>query len=243
MKVSRRDAIRISGTTVAGTTLARLSIDTVIPEQALAQAAPQEWPDQLVDMDVRERAELPLNPDGSAGEYPPEQAGEISSTIWRYTGGEPPDIEFDYRQMAVKVDPRGVASRGGTLRFSDLEPLPRHSQVTLLQCGAPDPSGIVKWTGVRFSEFAELIGVEPTGHYCRVIGADGHWADEDIRTMLHPQVMLAWLLNDEPIPPKHGAPLRLVIPFRYGNRNIKSIAEIIFGSTSLPFREQPARRG
>ena len=223
--------------------MAGLSVDTVTPERAFAWEPQQEWPDRLVDMEERERSELPLNPDGSAVEYPPEEAGEISSTIWRYTGGEPPEIDFDYRNLAVKVDPRGVATRGGTLRFSDLEPLPRHSQVTLLQCGAPDPRGIVKWTGVRFRDFVDMIGVGRTGHYVRAIGADGHWVDEDLRTMMHPQVMLAWLLNDEPIPPKHGAPLRLVTPFRYGNRSIKSLAEIVFGSTSLPFREQPARRG
>ena len=59
--------------------------------------------------------------------------------------------------------------------------------------------------------------------------------------MRHPQVMLAWLLNAEPIPPVNGAPLRLVIPFRYGARSIKAISEITFGSPSLPMREPPSR--
>jgi hypothetical protein len=35
-------------------------------------------------------------------------------------------------------------------------------------------------------------------------------------TLMHPQVILAWLLNDEPIPPQHDAPLRLIVLFRYG---------------------------
>jgi DMSO/TMAO reductase YedYZ molybdopterin-dependent catalytic subunit len=52
--------------------------------------------------------------------------------------------------------------------------------------------------------------------------------------MLHPQVMLAWMLNDAPIPPKHGAPLRVVIPFRYGARSIKAITEISFTPSSFP---------
>ncbi len=54
---------------------------------------------------------------------------------------------------------------------------------------------------------------------------------EDMKTLRHPQVMLAWMLNDDPLPTKHGAPLRPVIPFRYGLRSVKSITEIAFGTT------------
>jgi len=46
-------------------------------------------------------------------------------------------------------------------------------------------------------------------------------------------------LDDEPIPPKHGAPLRLIIPFRYGARSIKAVTEISFTSTSFPLPVLP----
>ena len=105
------------------------------------------------------------------------------------------------RRDAIRVSgTTGLARLTGTLRFSDLEDLPRHSQTTLLQCGVPEPTGIVKWTGVRFSDFSEMIGVQPPAHYCRVISHDGYWVDEGMPTMMHPQVMLAWLINDQPIP-------------------------------------------
>jgi DMSO/TMAO reductase YedYZ molybdopterin-dependent catalytic subunit len=45
--------------------------------------------------------------------------------------------------------------------------------------------------------------------------------------------VLAWLLNDEPIPPQHGAPLRLIIPFRYGARSLKAITDIQFTATTF----------
>ena len=236
MKLSRRDAIRVSGTTVAG-----FSVGALTAKDVLAQAQPQqEWPDRLVELPLRERVPLPLNADGSAPEYPPGDAGEITGAIWRYTGDEPPDIDYDFRNLEVKLDSRGFARLGGTLRFSDIEDLPRHSITTLLQCGVPEPTGIVKWTGVRFSDFAEMIGVQPPAHYCRVISHDGYFSDEEMPTMMHPQVMLAWLLNDRPIPPINGAPLRLIIPFRYGARNVKAISEITFGSPALPMRGPPA---
>lgn len=234
MKISRREAMRVSGTALAG-----ISLGTLKPNELLAQAQ-QPTPDKLADTRLREVAPLSLNPDGSAREYTPREAGTISEpTLWRYTKNVTPQIEFDYRKMRIKVDARGTAKLSGTLAYADLEPLPRHSYVVLLQCGAPNPRGIVKWTGVKFSDFANMLGVQKFAHYCRVVGSDNYWVEEDMQTMMHPQVMLAWMLNDEPIPPKHGAPLRLIIPFRYGARSLKAITEIYFTSTSFPMPKLP----
>ncbi len=234
MTLSRRDAIRLTGSALAG-----LSVCGLAPGNARARppSRPQPWPDRLVEMPLRDRVEFPLNPDGSAPEYPESEAGPIEGVIWRYTNGEPPEIEFDYRRMAVKVDPRGMAKLGGTLTFEDLERLPRVSHVFLLQCGVPTPRGIVKWTGVRFRDFAEMLEVQPhtvEKGYCRFVGSDRYYVDEPVPALMHPQVMLAWLMNDEPIPPTNGAPLRLIMPFRYGARSLKAITEIHFGTPGLP---------
>ena len=229
MTISRRKAIAISGSALAGVSLG------IVKPEALAAEAPQQedWPDQLVERPMRDGfpAPLPLNPDGSAPEHPESEAGPIMGRLmWRTEDRQPPEIEFDYRQMAIRVDTRGMGRLGGTLRFSDLEALPLVSNTFLLQCGAPDPTGIVKWTGVRFSDFADVLGLLPEVHYCRVLGSDGRYADEPVETLRHPQVMLAWMMNDEPIPPRHGAPLRLIVPFRYGARSIKAITEITFST-------------
>ena len=235
MTLSRRDAIKVSGSAVAG-----LSMGVVDPENVLSQTAPeQEWPDQLVEGDLRVRAELPLNADGSAPEHPESAAGELIGTIWRFSSDRrqpPADIDYDYNNLRIRLDSRGLAKMSGTLKCSDLEALPRHSMVTLLQCGAPQPTGIVKWTGVRFSDFADMIGVGEPAHYCRLISHDGYYIDEEMPTLRHPQVMLAWMMNDEPLPPVNGAPIRLVIPFRYGARSIKAISEITFASPGFSAR-------
>jgi len=227
MKISRRETMQLSATALAGLSLAGLS------SAAAQNAAP---PAGLVDTQLRNAPPLPLNPDGSAVEYPSQQAGTIAGVLWKTKNRETPDIEFDVRKMKVKLDGRGTTKLGGTLTFDHLEKLPRHSQITLLQCGAPMPRGIVKWTGVRFSDFAQSIGVQSIAAYGRFVGSDGYYLDEDIRTLMHPQVMLAWLINDEPIPPQNGAPLRLVVPFRYGARSVKAITEISLTATSFPPR-------
>jgi DMSO/TMAO reductase YedYZ molybdopterin-dependent catalytic subunit len=226
---------------MSGQTLAGLSLGALVREESFAQVPPaQELAQELVEQSLTPRAVLPLNPDGSAPEYSPLDAGPITPPLmWRHTQGQTPPTEPDYRQMRIKVDPRGMARLGGTMTFDDLEPLPRHSAVYLLQCGVPNPRGIVQWTGVRFRDFAAMIGLQAHAHYCRFVGADRYFVDEDVPTLMHPQVMLAWMMNDEPITPDHGAPLRLVVPFRYGARSIKSITEIYFGSPGLPSQPYP----
>lgn len=244
MTLTRRDAIRLSGGALAGLSSGLLTPGQLRPEvgRSGGEAVERSRQDGLAEMDLRDRVELPLAADGSAPEHPESAAGPIEGVLWRYTGGEPPEIEFDYRSMSVQVDPRGMATLGGTMTFDDLEPLPRASGVYLLQCGVPTPTGIVKWTGVRFHDFAEMLGVQPhtlEKGYCRFVGSDRYYVDEAVSTLMHPQVMLAWLMNDEPIPPEHGAPLRLIIPFRYGARNLKAITEIHFGTPGLPQEPLP----
>lgn len=239
MTVTRRDAIRISGGTLAGLSLGA----TLSPEELAAlQATPQsqEWPPTLVEAEMRAGfpVDLPLNADGSAPTHPESSAGPIQGRLmWRTEDRPAPPGEYDYRQMRIRVDTRRLARLSGTLRFPDLERLPRVSQTFLMQCGAPEPRGIVTWTGVRFSDFVDMLGlvegVRENG-YVRFVATDNHYIDESVRELLSPQVMLAWMMNDAPLPPEHGAPLRLVVPFRYGNRSIKAITEMTFAVPGLP---------
>lgn len=68
MTLSRRDAIRVSGTALAGLSLETVGAAKLVP---LAQTPRDDLPDELVEMPLSPRAELPLNPDGSAPEYSP----------------------------------------------------------------------------------------------------------------------------------------------------------------------------
>src|SRR5215471_18962296 len=233
MAISRREAILLSGSTLAGLSLGGLS-----PEKIEAQAAPQQpWPDQLTEMPMRSGfpVALLLNPDGSVPEHNASEAGAISDPLmWRTPDRTTPQAETDYQKMKVKVDTRGLGKLSGTLHFSDLQKLPVVSHTFLLQCGAANPRGVVKWTGVKFSDFADTLGLVQGVHYCRFVASDKMYVDEAMDTLRRPQVMLAWLMNDQPIPPRHGAPLRLIVPFRYGNRSIKAITEMVFATPGLP---------
>ena len=228
-KLSRREFMKLSATAMASLSLARTVRSSPVAAQVQA-LAPQS--DNLVETKLRNIAALPLNSDGSAIEHSEAEIGTLEGVLWKTKST--PEIDFDFQKMKVKVDARGTANLSGTLHASDLEKLPRHSQITLLQCGAPKPTGIVKWTGVRFSDVAKMLGAQKFAAYGRFVGSDGYVIDEDITTLSHPQVMLAWMMNDKPLPPEHGAPMRLVVPFRYGARSLKAITEIQLTATSFP---------
>src|SRR5262245_51317309 len=101
MAISRREAILLSGSTLAG-----LSLGVLTPERVEAQAAQQPpWPDQLVERPLREGfpASLPLNSDGSAPEHQASEAGAISDPLmWRTADRSTPQADYDYKNMKIK---------------------------------------------------------------------------------------------------------------------------------------------
>src|SRR5262249_12746438 len=101
MKMSRRESMQLSASALPGLSLAALKTS-----QVAAQAPPAAQPERLVDTQLRNIPSLPLKPDGSAPEYTPQEAGQITGVLWR-TRGQTPQIEFDYNKMKIKLDARG----------------------------------------------------------------------------------------------------------------------------------------
>jgi len=152
--------------------------------------------------------------------------------LYHNTGGKAPEIEYDPAKVRIRV--RGnVMKQIGSMGLVDLKKLPFSTQITRLQCGGAKPSGIVKWGGVRFADLCRLLEVQPMGQYVMFVSFDKYSTVEDMTIASNPQTMLAWEMNDGPLLPIHGAPYRLVIPFRWGARSIKAIEEIRFTASSF----------
>jgi DMSO/TMAO reductase YedYZ molybdopterin-dependent catalytic subunit len=122
-----------------------------------------------------------------------------------------------------------------TLTLADLKDLPRAEQTTELKC-IEGWSTIVNWSGVRFIDFAKKYA-PPTGtRYVSMLSEPADYPDEryyiglHLSDCLHPQTLLATHMNGKPLGPEHGAPLRLVIPHKYGIKNIKLITHIAYAT-------------
>ena len=163
-----------------------------------------------------------------APEFPREAAVKPKNNY----KGETPRIDL----AAWRLRLEGASGGARTLRLADIQALPAASETTELKC-IEGWSAVVNWTGVRYADFAAKYPPLPDRRYVAMVSDPPDYPDEryhvglDLESCLHPQTLLAWAMNGEPLAPEHGAPLRLVIPVKYGTKNIKLITHIAYTAT------------
>jgi DMSO/TMAO reductase YedYZ molybdopterin-dependent catalytic subunit len=116
------------------------------------------------------------------------------------------------------------------LKVADLERLPRITQGSRLKC-VQCWSGRVQWEGFRCRELLKLARPKPEAAWVRVDCADRYYDFVKVDDLMHPRTLFALGMNGERLSPEHGAPLRLVIPHKYGYRSSKLITKLTFRAT------------
>ncbi|MFY0624484.1 MAG: protein-methionine-sulfoxide reductase catalytic subunit MsrP [Pelagimonas sp.] len=110
-------------------------------------------------------------------------------------------------------------------------------------------SMVVPWNGFELADLLELAGVQSGAKYVAFETAyrpkempgtlfpvldwpyvEGLRLDE----AMHPLTIMATGLYGKPLPNQNGAPLRLVVPWKYGFKSIKSVVKIILTDTQPP---------
>ena len=172
----------------------------------------------------------------------PEFALDKMTKPERANGFEGLDGELMTADWRLNVT--GLAGRTDdlVLTFDDIKKLPRTEMTTEFKC-IEGWSTIVQWAGVRFSDFVSKYPPknrdggtgDVTNHpealprYVSMTTPDEkYFVGWDIESILHPQTLLAYEMNGEPLRPEHGAPLRLASPAKYGIKQIKRIGRIEF---------------
>ena len=121
----------------------------------------------------------------------------------------------------------GAGDPGIRLKLDDVEKLPRVSQSSRLKC-VQCWSGRVNWEGFRTEDLLRLIRAKTDLLWVRVDCADKYYDFVKLDDLLHPRTLFALGMNGEALTPGHGAPLRLVIPGKYGYKSSKLITRLTF---------------
>jgi methionine sulfoxide reductase catalytic subunit len=121
----------------------------------------------------------------------------------------------------------GLAEEPLRLKTGDLDRMPRVTQSSRLKC-VQCWSGRVTWEGFHASELVRLARPKSEATWVRVDCADRYYDFVRMEDLLHPRTLFVLGMNGEALPPEHGAPLRLVIPFKYGYKSSKLITKLTF---------------
>jgi len=136
----------------------------------------------------------------------------------------------DYRLV---VD--GLVDRPLSLSLDQVRALPSRTQITRHDC-VEGWSSIGKWTGARLGPLLDQAGLKKTARYIvfhcgdtleqTLDGSGVYYESIDLIDAYHPQSILAYAMNDRPLPVAHGAPLRLRVERQLGYKQAKYIMRI-----------------
>lgn len=139
-----------------------------------------------------------------------------------------------FREWRLLIE--GLVGRPASLSLEELKRLPSESHIILHAC-EEGWSYIAEWTGVRLGLVLDLVEIRPEARYVvfepfpnphqttgvvRVLGGSIDMADA-----LHPQTLLAYGMNGEPLPRDYGGPVRLRLGRHLGYKNTKYLSRIL----------------
>ena len=148
-------------------------------------------------------------------------------------------LETGFRDWRLRV--HGLVERPLSLSLAELKSLPARTQITLHQCDE-GWSAVAQWTGVQLVRVLQLSGLQPGARYVvfhcfdRVALDNTYYYESvDLLDAMHPQTILAYGINGQPLPVGNGAPLRLRVELQIGYKNAKFIDRIEVVDSLRPF--------
>jgi DMSO/TMAO reductase YedYZ molybdopterin-dependent catalytic subunit len=145
----------------------------------------------------------------------------------------------------------GLMERPRKLALTDIKALPREDRLMTLECSGngsnPGFSGAVynsRWTGTPLAPLLKECGIKPGALEVVFFGVDRQketlrkgtpreltvevpfGRSLSIDDAQRPDLLLAYERNGQPLEPRNGAPLRLIVPGWYGIANVKWLTRI-----------------
>ncbi len=173
--------------------------------------------------------ELLLNPQQPVPEFS-SSAIEPEALIinsYRFT----PKIDTVKFRLLVKGDVDNPLS----LSMADIQEMPHTSMIIRHVC-VEGWAAIVQWGGLQLRDIVALAKPKSNVRYIYFESADGYYESWDIASALHPQTLMAYEKNGQPLPVENGAPLRLASPIKLGYKQSKWVTRIVLVEKLLPIK-------
>ncbi len=167
---------------------------------------------------------------GTRKDDPAKYAGALTTEPW-----------------SIKID--GLVDRPGDYAFQDvMSEMTVEERIYRFRC-VEAWSMVIPWNGFELADLLNMAGVQEGAKYVAFETAlrpdempgvqfpilewpyrEGLRLDE----AMHPLTIMATGIYDRPIPNQNGAPIRLVVPWKYGFKSIKSIVRITLTDVEPP---------
>ena len=168
---------------------------------------------------------------------------EISPFFWP-NGKVPTSDEWkelaahDFRDYRLEVS--GLVENPVELSLDEIRAMGKTTQITLHHC-IQGWSGIAEWGGLPMAKLIDLVRPKPEARvavfYSYGEGLEGglYYDSHSLVNLMHPQTILAYEMNGEPLKTLHGPPLRLRVENQLGFKMVKWIRSIEFVASHKSF--------
>ena len=158
----------------------------------------------------------------------------------RVNGDVGVDTEIDTEAWKLKVV-NPAKNQTFYIGIEDIKALPKHEIAFDFKC-IEGWTEVVHYGGAKLADFLEKYDLgtkQKAGELYKYLGLetpDGqYYVGLDLKSAVHPQTLLCYEMNGQALPAEHGAPLRLIIPVKYGVKNLKRIGTLFL--SDIPPRD------
>ncbi len=210
-RISRRNFMKVAGFSALAVTAACNTPEAGVP------AAP-----------ATARPPLPTQNAVTLANAPSEIKLTPVNQFYRQSYGEIPDVGAGGWRLTID----GLVQNPQSFTLDDLKALPAVEEMRTLECignpvGGPLIGNAV-WKGVYLQTLLAAIQVRPEAIRAKFQAADDYFTSVYLEWITHPQTMLIYEMNGEPLTREHGFPLRILMPGLYGQKNPKWLTHIEF---------------
>jgi len=159
----------------------------------------------------------------------PLLASEVTPTYLFYRIDINPIVpQVDSKSWNLTIN--GLVEKPLTINYDQIKAMPSVEEYVTLECISNKVGGdlisTAIWKGVRLSYLLDKAAIKPNVKYVVFRCADGYDVGIPIERSQMEGTILAYDMNYTPLTPKHGFPVRAIVPGLYGMMNPKWITEI-----------------